>query len=705
MLDALDGRIDSGMIVRPDSLERSVAAARSVLRDRFGYSAFRPGQESAVDAVLQGRDTLVVLPTGGGKSVCYQVPALMLPGVTVVISPLISLMKDQVDSLEGHGVAATFVNSTLRAGQISDRLARVQRGEVKLLYVAPERFDTGTFADRLRENGIGVSLLAVDEAHCISEWGHDFRPSYLRLAEVRARLGAPPTVALTATATPHVRRDITTQLKLRSPHVVITGFDRSNLRYEVVSLRTESAKDDALAHAIAKSEGSSIVYAPTRRTVDRLTGLLEKARIKAAAYHAGLDERRRHEVQDAFMREEVRVIVATNAFGMGIDKSNVRLVLHYAMPGSLEAYYQEAGRAGRDGEFAQCVLLHAFQDRFTHEFFIKSGFPERSVVEAVYDLLRKTSERSGGSDLQDIASRLTMKTSEREVESALRILQEAGALTNESDGSGRRVFVRLLATPERIRRELNAESDARELGMLRALWRAVGPALNEGAVIDLDGLPPGLSATSGAQEILRSVESRQFIELRAVAPGARLTQPRRVLGAFRIDWFALDRRRKADLEKLATMQRYAYTKSCRRGFVLRYFGDQAARSSCSGCDNCVGATIRIDEASDEAVPKRPKPRSQRAAQGGDGSADAAELTGADQALLARLRDLRSRIAKQDAVPAYVVFTDRSLAEMAVRRPRTQIQMLDVRGVGGAKLERYGGRFLAEINGFDESETA
>src|SRR5215207_7180 len=233
--------------------------ARAVLRARFGFQQFRPGQERAVTSVLEGKDTLVVLPTGGGKSVCYQVPAMVLPGLTVVVSPLISLMKDQVDALTARGIAATFVNSTLTSGEVSERMARVARREIKLLYLAPERFDVGTAADRLRERG--VSLLAIDEAHCISEWGHDFRPSYLRIAQVRERLGWPQTVALTATATPHVRTDIVAQLKLESPKTIITGFDRTNLSYHVIPTKTDIDKDDAIVHLLRSNEGLAVVYA------------------------------------------------------------------------------------------------------------------------------------------------------------------------------------------------------------------------------------------------------------------------------------------------------------------------------------------------------------------------------------------------------------------------------------------------------------
>src|SRR3954466_13662167 len=247
---------------------QSIEDARAALHEHFGYPAFRPGQEAAVESVLAGKDTLVVLPTGGGKSLCYQVPALMLPKLTVVISPLISLMKDQVDALEARGLPATFVNSTLTSSQVSDRLARAIRGDVKLLYVAPERFDFGTTAERLRD--AGVSLLAVDEAHCISEWGHDFRPSYLRVAQVREKLGWPPAVALTATATAHVREDIVRQLRLENAETIITGFDRTNLKYHVIPTKSDADKDDALIGVLREHKGVAIVYAATRRNVEKV---------------------------------------------------------------------------------------------------------------------------------------------------------------------------------------------------------------------------------------------------------------------------------------------------------------------------------------------------------------------------------------------------------------------------------------------------
>jgi len=678
----------------------TLETARAALHKHFGYPAFRPGQEAAVESVLTGRDTLVVLPTGGGKSLCYQVPALILPKLTVVISPLISLMKDQVDALESRGLPATFVNSTLTSSQVADRLSRAMRGDVKMLYVAPERFDFGTTAERLRD--AGVSLLAVDEAHCISEWGHDFRPSYLRIASVREKLGWPPTVALTATATPHVRSDIVTQLKLDSPTTIITGFDRKNLSYHVLPTKTDSDKDDALVHLLRSNEGLAVVYASTRKAVERIAALLDRSRIPAAAYHAGLDDAKRHAVQEAFMTEKVRAIVATNAFGMGIDKPNVRVVLHYAMPGTLEAYYQEAGRAGRDGDRATCYLLHAFPDRFTHEFFIKGAYPERGLVEEVYGVLQRNADASGGVDMSpdDIATRLKAKAGARDVESALRILTQAKAYAvNPEQGS--RVLVRLLATPARIKREFG-DSNSLELGLLRAMWRVAGDALNEGASIDLDGLPPGFGRATGAMPLLEALEAKQFVQWRRCGAGAALTSPKKPITAFRIDWTAIERRRKADLQKLDAMQQYAYTKGCRRGFVLRYFGDPAARPSCAGCDNCLGVRVEFERGA-SAVRGSPK-RSKRAPEERPAE-DMPALSGADEALLARLRDLRRTISREDQVPAYVVFTDRTLAEMAVRRPSSESAMGKIRGVGPAKIEKYGKRFLAVVQSFDETEAA
>lgn len=368
-------------------------SARAVLRDVFGYPAFRPGQEAVIADVLAGRDTLAVMPTGAGKSICYQVPALVPgSGLTVVVSPLLALMKDQVDALRAAGVAAAAITSMQPPEEQRATLAACRAGRHPLLYVAPERFQSPGFVAALAAMGVG--RLAVDEAHCISQWGHDFRPSYRELGAVRERLGGPPTIALTATADPLVRQDIIERLGLRNPAIHIAGFDRPNLRFETARVTSLAAKAQAVADELRELRGASaIVYCGTRKRTEALAQALQERGIACAAYHAGLPDADRQRIQDAFARDRVRVIIATNAFGMGIDKPDIRLVIHHDLPESLEAYYQEAGRAGRDGEPARCLLLYAPRDRELREFFIEAAHPSPERVVEIYRQLASASGR------------------------------------------------------------------------------------------------------------------------------------------------------------------------------------------------------------------------------------------------------------------------------------------------------------------------
>ncbi|MBQ8955323.1 MAG: RecQ family ATP-dependent DNA helicase, partial [Clostridia bacterium] len=344
--------------------------ALETLRHYFGHSAFRPGQQSLVEALLSGRDALGVMPTGAGKSMCYQVPALMLPGVTLVVSPLISLMKDQVAALIQAGVPAAYINSSLTQGQINTALRRAAQGQYKIIYVAPERLNTPDMAALARQ--IDISLLAVDEAHCVSQWGQDFRPSYLTIARFVEKLPQrPPVGAFTATATERVREDIVRLLALNDPFCAVTGFDRANLFFDVLEPKDKTA---FVVDYVKRHEGQSgIVYCATRRAVEAVCQSLQARGLPATRYHAGLEDEERRRNQDDFVYDRAPVMVATNAFGMGIDKSNVSYVLHYNMPKNLESYYQEAGRAGRDGERAECVLLFSPGDVQTAKFLLRNG--------------------------------------------------------------------------------------------------------------------------------------------------------------------------------------------------------------------------------------------------------------------------------------------------------------------------------------------
>lgn len=416
---------------------------KEILQRYFHFDALRPGQDEVVEAILDGRDAMAIMPTGGGKSLCYQLPALCRDGITVVVSPLIALMKDQVDALQLRGIPAAAINSSLGGEEYRQVMSDFRRGSLKIVYVAPERFGQENFMNTLR--GMPISLLAIDEAHCLSQWGHDFRPDYLRLGQVREALGFPQTVALTATATQHVRDDILNTLQLKDPAVIISGFGRDNLDFAIIHCENRQAKFERIRQVMEKRQ-CGIIYCSTRKNVMTVFEEVSRYGRKVVAYHAGMTDEEREYSQNEFISRRADVVVATNAFGMGIDRADVRFVIHFEIPGSIEAYYQEAGRAGRDGEPSVCELLFNHADIRTQEFFFEGSNPSLQVIRSVYNLLRLECDPATHElqmTVDAMAERLGKDVNPMAVGTALSILIHAGAIARFDipgrNGKGTRV--------------------------------------------------------------------------------------------------------------------------------------------------------------------------------------------------------------------------------------------------------------------------
>jgi len=573
-----------------------ISRAREALQKHFGFTDFREGQAEVVESVLGGLDAVVVMPTGGGKSLCYQLPAMMMDGVTLVVSPLIALMKDQVDALAARAIPVTFINSSLSYRETNERLSRIRRGQFKIVYVAPERFRSEAFVSTIGE--IKVRLLAIDEAHCISHWGHDFRPDYLKLKDAAELLGRPQIIALTATATPQVRADISEQLGLTDPRVFVAGFDRPNLSLRVMHTSTEKEKYETLKRLLTNSTGSGIIYAATRKSVEQISAKLKLAGLSIDAYHGGMDENERTRAQEAFMQGDSQAIVATNAFGMGIDKPDIRLVAHFHLPGAVEAYYQEVGRAGRDMMPADCVLLFNYADTRTQQFFIEGSHPPPELIARVYQEIASKGADRVEMSAREIAQRLGIKN-DMSISSALVVLEKAGHI--ERGRAGDTTLMALMKVP--VDTALSAvPDDSNEGGLIRDLIFNRNVNEREQTELDLVTVAASLGLSDAqARRALAQLDARGLIDFRNAyqGRGIRLLDERPAK-SLRFDRKELAARAAAEQWKLRRMIDYCYYKSCLRRFILNYFGDRKHVPNCGTCSNCAPGDFHLEKAASGA---------------------------------------------------------------------------------------------------------